>query len=419
MTAQQIRPTRTATKLAPSRVSTHDTLRTGVRSLVARRLRTFLSAMGIAIGIASLVAVLGLSASNRAQLLSELDTLGTNLLSARGGLDISGGQTGLPLDSQARISRVGGVESSASTRRVREPVRRTPETSRGAATGVRVFATQPNLADVVGAQMRTGRFFDSSTGAYDTVVLGSVAAERLGIDRAGVRIDIGERWMTVLGILEPATLADDLDSAVLIGESAAERYFDAALEVAADGTVTGDTRSVDVVYLRAEPASLDDVRGVIGSTLRPTTPQLVAIDRPSDALEAGALAESAFNSLFLGLGVIVLIVGAIGVANVMVITVIERRGEIGLRRSLGATRRHIRRQFIAESLLLSALGGLTGVLLGAAVTAGWASKQGWLVRVPPIAVVGGLAASLLIGVLAGVYPAAKAARLSPVDALRS
>lgn len=405
--------TSTSTQVAPSSISGRDTARTGMKSLAARKLRTFLSAMGIAIGIASLVAVLGLSASNRAQLLSELDTLGTNLLSTRGGLDISGSQGGLPIDAQARISRLGGVETSAGIRRIEESVRRTPETSRGAATGVRVYATQPNLAGVVGAELQTGRFLDASTGAYDTAVLGSVAAERLGLERAGVRIQVGDRWMTVIGILEPSTLAEDIDSAVLIGEPAAERYFDRPMEDQID------TRQVDLLYLRAEPASLEDVRSVIGSTLNPTAPQQVAVDRPSDALEAGALAESAFNSLFLGLGVIALIVGAIGVANVMVIAVIERRGEIGLRRSLGATRRHIRRQFITESLLLSAFGGLTGIALGAAVTAGWATRQGWLVRVPLLAVVGGLAASLLIGGLAGWYPAAKAARLSPVDALRA
>ena len=400
------------TNLAPSRISVRDTGRTGVRSLVGRKLRTLLSAMGIAIGIASLVSVMGLSASNRAQLLSELDTLGTNLLSARGGLSFSGGQNGLPLDSEARISRIGGVETAATTRKLDVSVRRTPETSRGDAPGVNAMATQPHLLDVVGAEMQTGRFIDSSTGAYDTVVVGSVAAERLGIDRAGIRIRVGSRWMTVIGILQPSTLAQDLDSAVLLGEQAAERYYDDLSEGASE-------REVEVLYLRADQASLEEVRSVIGSTLQPLAPQEVSVDRPSDALEASALAESAFNSLFLGLGVIALVVGAIGVANVMVIAVIERRGEIGLRRSLGATRRHIRSQFITESLLLSALGGVSGIALGAAVTAGWATNQGWLVRVPSTAIGGGLVASLLIGGLAGLYPAAKAARLSPVDALRT
>lgn len=398
--------------LQPPSVGLADTIRAGVASLAARRLRTLLSAMGIAIGIASLVAVMGLSASNRAQLLAELDRLGTNLFSVRGALDFNGGSTSLPLTSAAQLERLGGVEAAATTREIPGGVRRSPDTSRGAAPGISAAATQTNLLGVVGAELATGRFLDASTGAYDNVVLGALAAERLGVDRAGVRVRIDDRWMTVIGILEPATLAPDLDALALIGEEAAARYFDDDRPDAVDP-------EVDVVYLRADPASLEDVRSVIGSTLRPTSPQEVAVERPSDALEATALAESAFNALFLGLGAVALTVGGIGVANVMVIAVMERRNEIGLRRSLGATRSHIRRQFIFESLLLSAIGGLIGIGLGAAVTAAWATNQGWLVRIPLIAVGGGLGAALVVGAGAGLYPAIRAARLSPVDALRT
>ena len=368
--------------------------------------------MGIAIGIASLVAVLGLSASNRAQLLAELDGLGTNLLTVRGGLNYSGRATGLPEAAAGQLERVHGVESATGTRDVAGDVRRSDRSNRGPAPGVTASATDPWLLDVVGARLASGRFLDAATSSYDVVVLGSVAAERLGVERAGARILIGERWMTVVGVLDPVTLAPDLDTKALIGTGAAARYFD-------DTTPGALPPEVDVVYLRADPDLIDDVRPAIGATLRPTSPQEVAVERPSDALEAAALAESASNSLFLGLGVVVLVVGGIGVANVMIIAVIERRGEIGLRRSLGATRRHIRRQFMVEAVLLSIVGGLLGVGTGSAVTALWATHQGWLIRIPAPALAGGLGAALIVGAGAGLYPAVRAARLSPVDALRS
>jgi putative ABC transport system permease protein len=151
----------------------------------------------------------------------------------------------------------------------------------------------------------------------------------------------------------------------------------------------------------------------------PENPEEVEVSRPSDALEAQAAAETAFSNLFLGLGAVALLVGGIGIANVMVIAVIERKGEIGLRRAIGATRAHIRRQFLTESLVLAGIGGLVGVLLGAGVTAGYALSRGWQVVVPPIALGGGFAAAVLVGAVAGLYPAMRAARLSPTEALRS
>ncbi len=141
------------------------------------------------------------------------------------------------------------------------------------------------------------------------------------------------------------------------------------------------------------------------------------MSRPSDALAAQQAADETFTGLLLGLGAVALLVGGVGVANTMVISVLERRPEIGLRRSLGATRGQIRVQFLAESLLLSVLGGVTGVLLGLGVTALYASTQGWPTVVPLWAAGGGLLATLLIGAVAGLYPAMRAARLSPTEAL--
>jgi putative ABC transport system permease protein len=153
--------------------------------------------------------------------------------------------------------------------------------------------------------------------------------------------------------------------------------------------------------------------------VNPESPDEVEVTRPSDALEAKEAADQAFTNLLLGLGAVALLVGGVGIANVMVISVLERRGEIGLRRALGATRRHISIQFLGESLILATLGGLGGVALGGAVTAAYAWTQGWGVLIPTVAIVGGMSAALIIGVIAGLYPAMRAARVSPTEALRT
>jgi putative ABC transport system permease protein len=272
--------------------------------------------------------------------------------------------------------------------------------------GIAVAAADPELADTVAARLRSGRFLDAATARYPTVVLGSGAADQLGIDDTGSRVYVGGRWFTVIGILEPVTLASAIDSSVLIGFDAAERWF-------------GEERDASTIYVRAEPEAIAAGMGdLLGATANPERSEEVEVSRPSDALEARAAAKTAFTSLFLGLGAVALLVGGVGIANVMVISVLERRSEVGLRRALGATRRHVGAQFACESLLLATAGGAVGVALGALVTVGYAESRGWTTVVPPAALAGGLGAALLIGAVAGVYPAMRAARLSPTDALR-
>jgi putative ABC transport system permease protein len=253
--------------------------------------------------------------------------------------------------------------------------------------------------------MVRGRFLNAASARTASVVLGAVAAERLGVDRPGAQVYIGGRWYTVLGVMAPLPLAADLDRSVLMG-------YDAA------AALLGEERSASTVYLRADPAEVGRVRAVLASTAAPEHPEEVTVSRPSDALAARAAAESAFTGLFLGLGAVALLVGGIGIANTMVISVLERRGEIGLRRALGATRGHVRVQFVCESLLVAAAGGLAGVLVGALVTGGYARSRGWATVVPAEALAGGLGAALAIGAVAGLYPAARAARLPPTEALR-
>jgi putative ABC transport system permease protein len=397
-----------STRLAPSRLHAGDVLRVGSIGLRTRRLRAVLSALGIAIGIAAMVGVLGLSESSKADLLDQLDQLGTNLLTVAPGQTLGGEDSSLPEEAEAMIGRIGPVQEVASVGAVDATVRRSPYIPEDETGGLAVRPTTTNLLPTLGATVRDGKFLDAASERYPAVVLGSVAAQRLGVTEVDGRrqVWIGDEWFTVIGILDPVQLATGLDRSVMIGYPVAMREL-------------GAERNASTVYVRSATDQVAAVRGVLGRTANPQDPEEVEVSRPSDALVARAAATSAFTSLFLGLGAVALLVGGVGIANVMVISVLERRSEIGLRRALGATRAHVAVQFLSESLLLSAIGGAGGVALGAAVTATYAAIRGWQTVVPAAALAGGLAAALLIGAIAGLYPAMRAARLAPTEALRS
>jgi putative ABC transport system permease protein len=393
---------------APVRLRPADLIRIAGAGLGTRKLRAGLSALGIAIGVASIVAVLGLSASSQAGLLSEISALGTNLLTVSDGQNPFGQPAELPTTAPAMIARIGPVTAVQDTGSVSASVYRSPLIPAVNTNALTVDATSLGLPGVVGTTLAEGSYLNAATATEPVAVLGAVAAQRLGIDLdfPGERIWLGGQWFYVAGILRPAILAPQIDSSVLIGYPAAETYL-------------GFDGHPSQIYVRAGTSQVDAVDSVLAATADPQDPAGVDVSQPSDALVAQADAQAALNGLFLGLGAVALLVGAVGVANIMVIAVLDRRGEIGLRRALGATMGHIRAQFLAEAILLAAAGGVTGELLGVIATAAYASAKGWAVVVPALAWAGGLAAALVTGVLAGLLPALRAARIPPTEALRS
>ena len=395
------------TPLGTHRMRPADLARLSAVGMRTRKLRAALSALGIAIGVAAIVAVLGLSASSAAGLNAEIAALGTNLLTVANGETLSGEPAKLPVAAPGMISRIGPVTAVDDTGTVSNiSAYRSPLIPKINTNALSVQATSLTLPHTVGTSVAQGRFLNQATAREPVAVLGAVAAGRMGVDRIypGERIWVGGQWFYLAGILHSAVLASEIDTSVLIGYFAAQKYL-------------GFDGHPSTVYIRAATDQIEAVQSVLAATANPENPSEVTVSRPSDVLVARAKAKSALNGLFLGLGAVSLLVGAVGVANIMVISVLERRSEIGLRRALGATKEHIRIQFLSEAMLLAALGGAIGVAAGAAATALYASTKHWAIVIPTIAWAGGLAAALLIGAIAGLLPALRAARMSPTQAL--
>jgi putative ABC transport system permease protein len=392
-----------------ARLPIRELLGTALQGLSTRRLRASLSALGIAIGIGAMVAVVGVSASAQANLLAEIDALGTNLLTVTPGQTFLGANEVLPDTSVPMIGHMLKVQDDAATYQVSSAqVYRSPWVPAAETGGIGVDAAGDDLPQVVGTTMASGHFLDGLANSFPEAVLGAQAAQVLDITSVGghVMVYLGSTWFNVIGILKPAVLDSSLDSTVFISLPVAERMF-------------ATKPNPSEIYVRADQNDVVGVSSLLAATADPQQPDGVQVSRPSDALEARAAAQGQFTTLLLGLGAVALLVGAIGIANIMVISVLERRGEIGLRRALGATRRHISLQFLTESALLAALGGIAGLALGAGATEVYALTRNEPFVVPLYALIASPAAGLVIGTLAGLYPAAKASRLSPTEALRA
>jgi putative ABC transport system permease protein len=396
----------TSVTVAPRRLTSRDLARLASVGLRTRRLRAALSALGIAIGVGAIVAVLGLSSSSQAGLLDEISRLGTNLLTVSPGQTLTGQTAELPTAAPGMIGRIGPVTGVQDIGATTADAYRSPLIPSVQTNALSVDAASLGLPGVLATTVAQGRFLNAATATEPVAVLGAAAAQRLGIDRIypGERIWVANQWFYLVGVLNPAVLTPQIDSAVLVGYPAAEKYL------GFDGHPT-------TIYVRAQTSQVAAVQSVLGATANPENPSGVDVSQPSAALVAQADAKGALNSLFLGLGAVSLLVGAVGVGNVMLIGVLERQSEIGLRRALGATKGHIRLQFLSEAVLLALLGGAAGVTLGVASTAVYASTQHWAVVIPTLAWAGGFGAALLIGAVAGLLPALRAARLSPTQAL--
>jgi putative ABC transport system permease protein len=359
-----------------------------------------------------------LSSSSQSGLLAEIDRLGTNLLTVEAGQSFTGGEAKLPGEARARITHLENVQQLTHAALLKDvKVYRNSLIPVANSGGLEVRAASLNLLSVLGTGVARGTWLNAATAREPVAVLGPVAAERLGIDRIDPdqRIWLGRRWFEVAGILEPSPLAPEIDSSALIGYPAAEHYLGYASVVGGRQTA-GPPSSI---YVRTATGHEAAVQELLARTANPEGPNEVNVSQPSDVLTARAAATGAFDSLVLGLGVVALIVGAIGVANIMIVSVLERRSEIGLRRALGATQGQIRAQFLGESILLAVIGGVIGVLAGAAATALYAGSKSWAVVIPVQAWSGGIGAAILIGTLAGLLPAVRASRLPPSVALRT
>jgi len=408
--AQPSAPSRSASVATrPVRLAPFDLLGLGLVGIRTRKTRAALSALGIAIGIATMIVVTGIPASSQAGLMRELAALGTNMLQATA-LPDQNPPVLLPEESVGMVSRIGPVIRASAVANTHTVVRRSDLTDPSDGSGLTVLASRLDLLPVINARVQQGHWLTTVTAKFPGVVLGSVAASRLGVadvravGGGGPQLMIGDKWFTVVGILAANPLLPEIDRAALVG------WESARTQLGFDGHPT-------VLYVQSRESAIEAVRSVLPETVNPERPGDVMVSRPSDALAAKRATENTFSSLFLALAGVALLVGGIGVANTMVISVLERRSEIGLRRALGASRGQIRGQFLTESVALATLGGIAGTTLGLLATAGYAAYQNWPIVVPLSSTFAGLGGAVVVGMIAGVYPSVRASRLTPTAAL--
>ena len=390
-----------------NKLRTRDLFFVAVYGVKARKGRAALTSIGIGIGIAAIVAVSGIAASGSADLLSTLESLGTNLVKASPQAGFFGTQEELPEGVIGMVERIGPVEEVTSTTQTDLLVRRSNFISEFEGGGISTIVTSSELLNVIGGKLSEGRFITDGLSDLPVTVLGSVTAKRLGITNLSkpTKILIDDEWFGVIGIVEELKIHPDLDRSVFIGYGAAKKLFDINEEPT-------------TIYLRANPTFIEDVVEVIAPSMNPENPDQVEVSKTTKTLETQQAVEASFTNLLLGLGSVALLVGGVAIANVMVMSVLERRMEIGVRRSIGATRREIRYQFLLESIVLSGIGGLVGVMLGSLITLAYTNYTNIVFSIPVWQILGAVVLALLIGAISGVYPAIKASKIQPAEAVR-
>ncbi|GLW49454.1 ABC transporter permease [Streptomyces sp. NBRC 14336] len=395
----------------PARLRLPDLLRIGLIGPRTRRLRSALSALGIALGIAAVVAITGISASSQAHLLDRLDRLGSNLISVSPGENYGGEKVPLPKEAVSMLANIAPVEQVSATAETKANVYRSDFVPPNQTNSLRVLSARLDLLKTLRGELSSGRWLDKGTQRLPVVVLGDTAARRLGVTAPGTKVWLSGRslpggWYGVIGILRANELVPEMDDSVLVGAPQAVAEL-------------GGDRTPSTVYVRTHPDRVRDVQDVAAATANPARPSVVAVSRPSDLLKARSETDTALTGLVLSLAGVALLVGGVGIANTMVVGVMERRGEVGLRRALGARRGQITLQFLIEAVLLGLFGGLAGAALGVVAVYGYAGVKDWPATVPMAWVAAGPAVAVLVGTVAGLYPALRAARMSPTGALRS
>ncbi|MBT8248783.1 MAG: ABC transporter permease [Acidimicrobiia bacterium] len=400
--------------IAGSRFSFVDLVGESIAGLFSRPGRAILTILGTALGVGTLVATLGIAKTAGNQIVTRFDALAqTEVLVEPVSQPGARRQSVIPWDAGARLSRLNGVEAAATLSQVpvdglisavpfNDPLRQTE-------FSFNVYAASADLLASVRGTMATGRFFDEghSNRADPVAVIGPAVANRLNLTRVDQQpaIKIGERIFSVIGIIEEVAREPSLLSAVVMPDGTARELYDlgAPAEVHID-TVIGANQLI----ARQAPIAL-----------APNNPDLLEARTARDPREVRQVVEEDVNSLFLVLGGITLLVGAIGIANVVLVSVIERIGEIGLRRALGAGRRHIARQFLFESLLMGLIGGVIGASAGVLAIVGASAYNQWTPVLDAWVPLAAPAVGAAVGLIAGVYPSLRAASLEPVDALRA
>ncbi|MDR2565108.1 MAG: ABC transporter permease [Bifidobacteriaceae bacterium] len=385
-----------------------DVLATATLGPRTRLMRAALSALGIAIGIAALVALQGIPASQQAEFRAELDRQGANLIVVYPGhesQDPNSAAIPLPDTAPAMVGRIAPVEAVLARRDLVDVlVYRNSMIPAGQSGSISAAMADGDLLGTLNVELAEGRWFDAASRTLPTVVLGDGAARRLGVG-VGARIWIDNRWWAVIGVLERMNLAQEMDStAFLAPDYAGGLYPD--VELAS-------------IYVAAAHGKAGAVRSVMAATVNPANPRGVEVTGLSDWAAAGQMVDDMFRTLSLGLGALALLIGGIGIANTMVVAVMERRGEVGLRRAMGARTGQIALQFVLEAAFIGFAGGVLGVGLGAYATYLYTSVGDMAFAIPWWVIAAGPAISVVVGALAGLYPSLKAARLSPTVALRA
>ena len=400
-----------------SHLKFRDLMAESIAGLEARPARSILTVLGTVLGITALVATMGVSRTAGNQIVARFDAFAATEVSLQPSSGGAGGGTRsstIPWDAEARVMRLNGVIAAGTLTQVniRGALSRTTavqDVTAGTEFDIPLRAASPGLFAAVKTKLRTGRVFDkgSDTRADNVAVLGPGAAERLGLNRIDQQpaVFVGDRLFVIIGIIDDvARQADMLDSIIIPEGTAREIYSLAAPQLVAIETSPG---AASLVAQQA-PTALD-----------PNDPSRLRAASAGGATRVKDEVSNDLSGLFLILGGVSLLVGAIGIANVTLVSVMERIGEIGLRRALGAGRRHIIAQFLTESTFLGLLGGAVGAALGVLVTVGISAVKQWTPVMDGRIPIAAPALGAVVGLLAGLYPAMRAASLQPVEALRA